>query len=196
MEKSFAVGYSGVVVQTAAGSSVGRLITGIAQAHRIPVVNVVRSDEGARALAERFPDVPVVNTTRSDWKQRVRDHAAGRPVHCALDPIGGDMVGQLLDLLAPGGTLLTYGQLAPEATSLPASKLLTTGLGIRGVSILRWIESTAPEQRISDIATASRMVVEYPQQFDVAGRYELAELADAVQHVRRPGKVGTVLVRF
>jgi NADPH:quinone reductase-like Zn-dependent oxidoreductase len=194
MEKNFTVGYNGVVVQTAAGSSVGRLITCVSQFHQIPLINVVRSDDGAHKLAERFPEVPVVSTAAADWRQQVRDHAGGRPVHCALDPIGGELAGHLLDLLAPGGTLVTYGQMAPEAIPVPASKILATGLGIRGVTILRWGERTSPEQRASDLASARQMVAEFKDQFDVAGRYELTDLADAVRHIRRPGKVGSVLV--
>lgn len=49
-----AFGYDGVLAQTAVGSSVGRLVTGVSQFHHFGLVNVVRSDRGAAELRRRF----------------------------------------------------------------------------------------------------------------------------------------------
>ena len=53
--KHLAFGYDGVLVQTAAGSSVGRLVTGVCRFHNLLLVNVVRSDRGTAELRKRFP---------------------------------------------------------------------------------------------------------------------------------------------
>ncbi|MGW8802821.1 hypothetical protein ACWGN9_38035 [Streptomyces sp. NPDC055775] len=73
-------------MQTAAGSSVGRLVTGVARFHNFALINVVRSERGAAELCKRFPDVPVVATDHPGWADEVRKAAAGRPVSVALDP--------------------------------------------------------------------------------------------------------------
>ncbi|MFJ9587854.1 zinc-binding dehydrogenase [Streptomyces acidicola] len=194
-QEHMAVGYDGLLVQTAAGSSVGRLLTGVCQFHNLALVNVVRSDRGAAELRKRFPDVPVVSTAHQGWADEVLKAAGGRPVSVAFDPIGGKLAESLLDLLAPGGKLVSYGLIAEEPISLHASTLLNKSLTLRGRSIGRWLSEASAERRASDVATAKQIALALKDQFEVAATYGLGELSDAVEHAVRPGKVGLVLVR-
>ncbi|MET8536810.1 zinc-binding dehydrogenase [Streptomyces sp. NPDC005065] len=195
-QEHVAFGYDGFLVQTAAGSSVGRLVTGVSQFHNFALINVVRSERGAAELRKRFPDVPVVATEHPGWADEVRKAAGGRPVSVALDPIGGKMTGSLVDLLAPGGKLVSYGMIAEEPISVHASTLVSKSLTLRGKNIISgWPSEASPERRASDIATAKQIALALAEQFDVVATYGLGELADAVEHAVQPGKVGTVLVR-
>ncbi|WP_405885347.1 zinc-binding dehydrogenase [Streptomyces sp. NBC_01136] len=194
-QEHLALGYDGLLVQTAAGSSVGRLVTGVFQFHNLPLVNVVRSERGAAELRKRFPDVPVVATENPGWADEVRKAAGGRPVSVAFDPIGGKLAESLLDLLTPGGKLVSYGQIAEEPISLHASTLLHQSLTLRGKNIGRWLSEASAERRASDVATAKQIALALNDLFDVAATYGLGEVANAVEHAVRPGKVGTVLVR-
>ncbi|MFF3566075.1 zinc-binding dehydrogenase [Streptomyces sp. NPDC002574] len=189
-------GYDGCLVQTAAGSSVGRLVTGVSQFHNFTLINIVRSARGAAELRKRFPDVPVVSTEHPGWADEVRQEAGGRPVSVALDAVGGKMAGSLVDLLAPGGKLVTYGMIAEEPISVHASTLVSKSLTLRGKNIISgWPFEASPERRASDIATAKQIALALTDQFDVAATYDLGELSRAVEHAGRPGKVGTVLIR-
>ncbi|BAC68416.1 dehydrogenase [Streptomyces avermitilis] len=190
-----AFGYDGLLVQTAAGSSVGRLLTGASLVHNLALVNVVRSDRGAAELRKRFPDVPVVATEHPGWADEVREAAGGRPVSVALDPIGGKLAESLLDLLTPGGKLVSYGQIGEEPISVHASTLLHKSLTLRGKNIGRWLSEASADRRASDVATAKLIALTLKDQFDVAATYGLDELGNAVEHAVRPGKIGTVLVR-
>ncbi|MGW1255185.1 zinc-binding dehydrogenase [Streptomyces sp. NPDC002513] len=194
-EEHPAFGYNGLLVQTAAGSSVGRLVTGVCRFHNLPLVNVVRSDRGAAELRKRFPDVPVVATEQPGWAGEVRKAADGRPVVVVFDPVGGKLTESLLDLLTPGGKLVSYGQLAQEPISVHASTLLYRSLTLRGKNVGRWLSEASAERRASDVATAQQIALALTDQFDVAATYGLDELTDAVELAVRPGKVGTVLVR-
>lgn len=191
----FSVGFDGFVINNAANSSVGRLFTAGAQHHQIATISVVRSAARAQELAERYPNVPVISTDNPDWVQQVRTVADGRPIPVALDPVGGTIAGDLLSLLSAGGTLIAYGQLAQENIPLQASALVGGEIGLRGLTIGRWLTGTAPERRASDIASARALATSQPAEFDVAGAYQLDRITDAVHHVNRPGKIGTVIVR-
>jgi NADPH:quinone reductase-like Zn-dependent oxidoreductase len=195
-EEHLAFGYDGFLVQTAAGSSVGRLVTGVSQFHNLALVNVVRSDRGAAELRKRFPDVPVVSTEHPGWADEVRKAADGRPISVAFDPIGGKLAESLLDLLTPGGKLVSYGLIADEPISVHASTLLNKSLTLRGKNVVgRWLSEASAERRTSDVATAKQIALGLKDQFDVAATYGLGELANAVELAVRPGKVGTVLIR-
>jgi len=195
-QQHFSVGFDGVIINNAANSSVGRLFTASANHHQIATISVVRSADRAHELTSRYPNVPVVATDSSDWVKQIRAIAHGRPIPVALDPVGGPIAGQLLSLLSSGGTLITYGAMAQEAISLHASALLGSEIGIRGLTIGRWLSGVAPERHTSDIATITAMAIGLSGEFDVVGSYPLDRIKDAIQHVGRPGKTGTVIVKF
>jgi NADPH:quinone reductase-like Zn-dependent oxidoreductase len=194
-EKQFSTGYDGVVLNNAAGGSVGRLVTAALSQHHIATISLVRSAKTAQRLRERFPEVPVVVTEDPDWVDAVRDLIGGRTVGAALDPIGGAIGADLLGLLSPGGTVVMYGRMADEPIPVHASALLDRGLTLRGATIGRWVATTTPEQRASDTRTAGLIAQALSDHFDVAAIYPIGELSDAIRHAAKPGKTGTVLVR-
>ena len=194
-QQHFSVGFDGFVINNAANSSVGRLFTASAQHHQIATISVVRSGARAQELAERYPNVPVISTDNPDWVEQVRTVSDGRPIPVALDPIGGTIAADLISLLSAGGTLITYGQVAQENIPLHASALLGGEIGLRGLTIGRWLTGTAHERRASDIASARALATSQPAEFDIAGAYSLDQITDAVRHVNRPGKIGTVIVK-
>jgi NADPH:quinone reductase-like Zn-dependent oxidoreductase len=193
-QQHFSAGFDGIIINNAANSSVGRLFTVWAEDHQIATISLVRSTFRAEQLAERYPAVPVVSTDNDDWTGQVRAIAGRRPITAAVDPVGGQVAVDLLSLLAPGGTLIAYGMLAQEATPLHASALIGGEIGIRGLTISRWLTGVAPERRASDIAAVTELVSGHPSELDVAGTYSLKEIAEAVRDVARPGKIGTVVV--
>jgi NADPH:quinone reductase-like Zn-dependent oxidoreductase len=196
VEATRAVAYNGVFLQTAAGSSVGRLMTAGSEHHAIGHINIVRSAEGADLLRKRFPNTPVVSTAQTGWQGEIRKLAGRRPITAAIDPVGGRLAAELLDLLAPGGTLISYGRIAEEPIPVHATKLLDNALTIRGTSVARWAAVTSPEQRAWDVQTALMMAHDLTAQFEPAARYDISDIAKAVEHAVRPGKVGTVLTTF
>jgi NADPH:quinone reductase-like Zn-dependent oxidoreductase len=194
-QQHFSVGFDGVVINNAAASSVGRLFTAIAEHHQIATISIVRSDQRAQDLRDRFPTVSVVSTANPGWVEQVRTAAAGRPIPVALDPVGGTSAGDLLSVLSPGGTLIVYGALAQEPIPLHAASVLYSALAIRGLTVNRWLTAVSPEQRASDVASAVTITTGLPQHFDIAAVYALDRIADAVRRVSQPGKVGTVVVK-
>jgi NADPH:quinone reductase-like Zn-dependent oxidoreductase len=194
-QQHFGVGFDGVVLNNAAASSVGRLFTAIAERHQIATISIVRSEARADQLRDRFPTVPVVSTSDPDFVERIRTAAAGRSIPVALDPVRGTVADDLLSVLSPGGTLIIYGALGQEPIPLHATAVLYSALGIRGLTINRWLTAVSAEQRASDVASAVTITTGMPQHFDVAAVYPLDRITDAVRHVSQPGKVGTVVVK-
>ncbi|MEU6546756.1 zinc-binding dehydrogenase [Streptomyces sp. NPDC046859] len=183
----------GPVLQTAAGSSIGRLVSAAAVRHDLPLVNLVRSASGARTMRSLYPTLPVITTSDGDWREQVRRLTGGQDVQVVLDCVGGAMTQDLVALLADGGTLITYGRLGPGTTTLEQLPLGQRGLTIRGVTVWHWTHRT-PEERAQDIAFALELAQSTPELFEVAARYDLADFKAAVEHARRPGKRGTVLL--
>jgi NADPH:quinone reductase-like Zn-dependent oxidoreductase len=179
-------------LHTAAGSSIGKLLSSIAEDRGLPLVNLVRSDRGRDALTGQFPSIPVFSTARAGWRDEVRAALHGS-ASAVLDAVGGDLSGDLLDLLGEGGTLLPYGRLGGPTMSIEALPLIRRHLQIRGVSFTSWLGRPSGE-RVGDIATIFARMVKRPELFDVAERYDFDAFAAAIEHAERDSKTGTVLL--
>jgi NADPH2:quinone reductase len=182
------------ILLTAAGSSVARILTIAARRRGLQVVSAVRSAAGAKALSARFPDVTVVSTADSDWVGQVRRAAGERPLQVIMDPIGGAMVGELVRLLGDDGTVLFYGGLAPEPITFPSIQLTPHEITFKGVSSSRWLQTTSPEQRRTDVREAIEIGRTAPEQFEVDADYDLDRFIDALEHTERAGRKGAVLI--
>jgi NADPH:quinone reductase-like Zn-dependent oxidoreductase len=179
---------------TAAGSGVARSVIALGRLKGHEVIGVVRRDADAAGLAEQFDKVPVIGTDRANWPDAVKA-AAGQPPVVAIDAIGGEMMPALLGLLAPGGTLVTYGALDGRPSPIHSGFVTAFELTIRGCSAMGWATRTPPEQRAADFAALFDLVRRAPHLF--AGYREFA-LADVVQAIAAaeasPRRGATILV--
>ena len=186
-------GHKGPVLQTAAGSSVGKLISAAAVRHDLSLINLVRSTAGAERTRALYPSQPVISTSDDDWREQVRRHSGDDGVRVVLDSVGGAMTQDLAALLAPGGTLLSYGHMGAGTTPLESLPLVARELTVRGATVLRWTDRT-PKERAEDVAFALELAQDTPNLLEVAASYDLADFKAAVEHARRPAKSGTVLL--
>lgn len=182
-----------VVVLTAAGSAVARLtITALAAAD-IAVIGLVRSDRGAQELRGRMPWLPVLSTANPHWKENLADTIGSSPIRAVLDPVGGALASELANLLASGGSLISYGDLSGEPISVSALSFSTRDIRIFGVTVGTWAQLPAA-QRAEDLQFAIDLARHHPDLFPVSARYDLADARDAASHVESPGKAGVVLM--
>jgi NADPH:quinone reductase-like Zn-dependent oxidoreductase len=103
------------------------------------------------------------------------------------------MTRDLADLLADGGTLISYGRLGSGTTPLERLPLVQRALTVQGVTVLHWTRRT-PKERAQDVAFALDLARNTPDLLEVAASYDLADFKAAIEHARRPAKSGTVLL--
>jgi NADPH:quinone reductase-like Zn-dependent oxidoreductase len=180
------------LIQTAAGSAVGRLITVLALELGLKPLRLVRTREGAEHLLATLPGAPVFAQEDADWPEQVRQAADDHPIVAALDAVGGSLLDSVLPLLVDGSSLISYGLLGAGSPNL--SIVIGREIRIQGVALGRWVQTTSPEVRAEDIATAIRLARTKPELFEVAASYTFADIRQAVEHTSRPGKRGTVLL--
>ncbi len=94
---------------SAAGSGVGTAAIELAKLRGWTVVAGVSSAAKADLIAPLAPD-HVVLMSGDDWRAKVKALTGG--VDAVFDPIGGDVLAQSFEMLAPFGTVVSYGRLA------------------------------------------------------------------------------------
>lgn len=121
-----------VVVQNGSTSAVGQAVIQLARAKGLRTINVIRQrpnwDETVRQLKALGADVV---TTEKEIAAATA--AAGLPPpRLALNCIGGSEALAVAKALVPGGTHVTYGAMALQPVSLPASLLIFKDITFKG----------------------------------------------------------------
>jgi NADPH:quinone reductase-like Zn-dependent oxidoreductase len=179
------------VLQSAAGSAVGLLITKLAIEAGVRPIRLVRSKDSAAALRARLPGAPVISTDASDWMDKFRSELADHPLQVAIDSVGGSLLDDIASLLESGGTVINFGWLGAGEPDLSA--FAPRQLTLMGVSIGAWFSEPA-DVRAKDFEVALRLAVNEPTLFEVAAEYPLEDFLSAIDHSSRRGKSGTVLL--
>src|SRR6202521_5290309 len=91
------------ILQNAAASGVGRLLTQVALDRGVRPVRLVRSHQSAEKLQAALPGPPVYSTGDSNWKEQVREALGGHSLQVAFDAIGGRAIDDLASVVDDGG---------------------------------------------------------------------------------------------
>jgi len=129
------------VLQTAAGSSLGKLLIQFAKSKGYKTINVVRRKDQEKELKDLGAD-EVITTEEIP---RVREITGGKGVKYAVDAVGGDGINELIKVLAYSGTIYVYGSLGGLAT--PNVRLLWGSNSKVGAwTLYNWIPAQTPEK--------------------------------------------------
>ncbi|CAO3437499.1 zinc-dependent alcohol dehydrogenase family protein [Azospirillum doebereinerae] len=182
-----------VVIVNAAGSACGRLAAQTARALGLRMVAAVRGDLHTDDLLS-LGAAAVVNTARDDLAATVGALTDGRGAAAALDAIGGAEGAALVDLVAPGGTLVSYGLLSGALlpTDLPAAK--ARGVRALGFWLKRWVESCTAEDWHAAFAALMERVSSGALALPDARVFDLSDLAAALRAAEEPGRRGKVVL--
>lgn len=157
-----------VLVHAAAGT-IGHLATQLAKIEGAGVVIATAGSPAKLDFARKHGADVAIDYTQDDWVDQVRAVAPGG-IDLVLDSVGGEMLHQSIDLLAPFGRVVAYGVASGDLGSVPVMSLV--GLrSVVGFSLLAWRQA-APKQ-------ASAEVVE------LAGHFASGRLHASV-HTRLP----------
>ncbi len=180
------------VLQDAANSGVGTNLIRLARAEGWKTVNVVRRPELVTALRDRGADVVLVDGP--DLAERVRAATGGAEVRLAIDAVAGDITLRLIDCLADGGTLVSYGMLTGRPCQVSPNDLVFRSITLTGFWLAKVLR-TMPPGRIADLyADLVRRVLDGQLWVEVEATYPIEEIKAALAHAARGGRGGKILV--
>lgn len=178
------------VVWGAAGA-VGRMLVAILADQGVDVIGIAsgRRVDGVRAAGANC----VVDRANADVRDAVRAYTGGRGAAAVFDPIGAATYQTSLQLLAPRGCLITYGELSGPVPDVNLHALFPGSLFITKYNGMRWVEGI--DEFAALIGQGLALAVERPGVIsEIAGRFPLDRAADAYR-LLESGASGKVLVR-
>jgi NADPH2:quinone reductase len=123
-----------VVLITGASGGVGVACTQLAHAMGHTVIGLSRSAEKSRKLKE-IGAAAVFDPHDSSWSQQLKNHLGRRRVDLAVDNIGGELFGQVLETMGMWGKVSVVGRLAGSVPQFNTASLFFRRLRIGGVAI-------------------------------------------------------------
>jgi NADPH:quinone reductase-like Zn-dependent oxidoreductase len=181
------------LLQTAAGSALGRIVLQLSPLLGFKTINVVRRREQVEELKELGAD-EVICTADESLVERVLAITNQAGVRAAIDAVGGKLGGKVASVLGRGGTMLVYGLLSLEHVPLNTGRMIFRSTTIRGFWLNDWFRSTPVEkQREIGGALLNHMVAGKVVPA-VEAEYQLKDVVEAVRHAERSGRRGKVLL--
>lgn len=139
------------LLQSAAGSALGRMIIRLGRETGFRTLNVVRRAAQIEELRQLGGDEVVVfdgdSDNPDDLVKQVAD-VTGGGVRSALDPVGGVVGSTLIRCLAARGRLLSFGTLTREPLSIPPRRLIGACASVEGFALGRWMEEQSLPSKI------------------------------------------------
>ncbi len=182
------------ILQNAATSAVGRAVIEVAKNRGWKTLNFVRRAEAADELTALGADAVVLDG--DDAAARASALLGGAQPVLALNAVGGVSATRLAGLLAPGGTLVTYGAMSKEALKIPNGFLIFRDLRFRGFWLTRWLREADPASRerlFAEVFRLARLGCFRPR---VAEIFPAARAREAVTLAASGTAHGKVLLRF
>jgi len=181
-----------VLLQTAAGSALSQMVRNIARADGFRVIDVVRSRSGASRLKQGNSKY-VVALEDEDLLEAVHRMAPGG-VDFVLDCVGGLTGSEALRTLAPGGRMICYGTLGREPISLPPRDIMMPMTSIEGFYLAAYLADRSLLQRLGLVRKTAKLIETGVLGTPVEQTYRLDDLHAALEHARRPGRTGKILL--
>ena len=181
------------LLQTAAGSTLGRVVLQIAHLRAFRTINVVRRREQVAELKALGAD-EVICTADEDLVERVREITEGKGVTKAIDAVGGATGGDVARALGANGVMLVYGLLSMDPIPLDGGAAIFNTTTVRGFWLGQWMRDAPPERQQSVAAEMMRLMATDKIAPPVEAEYALTDVRSAIEHAQRPGRSGKVLL--
>ncbi|MGW5329438.1 zinc-dependent alcohol dehydrogenase family protein [Streptomyces sp. NPDC004014] len=187
------------LLQTAAGSTVGRLVVQLCRHLGVRTLNVVRRRAAVEEIRALGGD-EVICTEDEDLLQRMAETAGPAGVRKALDCVAGPVGAQVSQALAPGGQVVVYGALSthrqtdPAALTIPlqARSVIYGTKTVRGFWLNRWFGTVSPDvalhalSQVRDLVTAEVLAIPQGRPFPLERFVDAVSLAEAPAHGTKP----------
>lgn len=179
------------VALNAANSGVGQCTIQLAKHSGIQSLCFVRNPALISELkylgaTEVFEDSP------EGYSHALETLGKNRP-KLAFNAVGGDSALRLMKLLAPSGSLITYGAMSKKPLTIPNGPLIFNDIRLRGLWVSQWIRDAQPQALHATYGQLASLVQEGKLLQKLDRAYDLADFSIALDRLSAPDRAGKVL---
>lgn len=203
MVKELELGPNNMLLQTAAGSVLGRLMIQLSKIFGFEIINLVRREETVRELKEEYAiKGAYVYDGSPELSEKVKaDIMADFPnkkIDYCIEAVGGETALFCLDLLGPDGEMYIYGIMAGE-TMLninTIADLIMKNNTLKGWSTQEtWLRNTSDDVKRVLVKELWDLIASGKLKIPKTGpRFTLSQIGEAMTASFEPGRIGKVML--
>ena len=189
------VGRGEWLLQSAAGSTLGRMIIKLGRHDGFPTLNVVRRRAAIDELKELGGDA-VIASEDGPIDQQVRSIVGGEGVRYAVDPVGGETGTGLFRSLGTAGRLLLYGTLSGEPIQIDPRLMISGRRAVEGFWLGHWMPERSIPSALLLFREIASLIRQHVLHSEIGQVYPLEQIAEAAQRAETVARHGKVLVQL
>lgn len=183
------------LLQTAAGSALGRMVIRLGRHLGFRTINVVRRREQVEELLHAGGDAVICSADES-IDRRVQEITHGQGVRFALDAVGGTTGAAAVNSLGPDGRLVVYGTLSGEPIPLDPRVLIAGSKQVEGFWLSNWANQQSVITMLRLFRQIQKLMATGILTSEVAASYAMGEVSTAIREAEQPGGKGKILLRL
>jgi NADPH2:quinone reductase len=187
------------LVQSAAGSELGRMIIRLGKTQEFRTLNLVRRSEVAEDLKRMGADQTIVfrdGDDESTLQKQIQSVIGPDGVRFAVDAVGGHTGSAMVRSLGPGGRMLAYGTLSGQPLSFSPRSLMTVGSRLEGFWLGRFMEQASLPYKLKLVKRLTRLIQSGVLSSEISGSFALSQIHDAVRAAEDSRARGKTLLRM
>jgi NADPH:quinone reductase-like Zn-dependent oxidoreductase len=181
------------LLQSAAGSTLGKMMIKLAKRDGFKTLNVVRRHEAIDELKALGGDA-VISSSDGPIEDQVMAITGGKGVQYAIDPVGGETGSAVFRCLGSDSHMLVYGLLSNENIAFDPRAMIAGKRVIEGFWLGHWMASRSKLKSLALFREVFSLIREGVLATESGQAMPLINVAEAVRAAEVVGRHGKVLL--
>ena len=181
------------VIQTGAASQLGRMMVRLCRENNLPLINIVRREEQVELLkGDKYKCEYVLNSEKEGFLEELKELSKKLRANVCLECVAGPIVGQIVEVLQTGGTIISYGNLSETKMSgISPLKLMAKDLKIEGFLLPYWLKEKSTWALMSVTKASKRLLDEVV----ISKYYGFHQVREAVEEYKKNMSAGKIMMK-
>ncbi|KXN71471.1 GroES-like protein [Conidiobolus coronatus NRRL 28638] len=181
------------VLQTAAGSVLGRIFIQFAKRRGIKTINLVRRKELVDELKAIGADEVLNTEDGTDVVEEIKRITNGKLAYGAIDAVGGDLGLKISQGVRDDGHIFLYGALGGFTVQASTIDLLFRNVNYTGFWLSKYFKDSGKDKVLETIGKVFELLGDQVEPF-AGTKYPLEKVSEAIEESLKPGRGGKVLL--
>ncbi len=183
------------LMQSAAGSTLGRMVISLGKHQGFKTLNLVRRRAAVEELKALGGDA-VISTEDGPIDEQVKAIVGDAGIKYAIDPVGGETGTQIIRSMGHGGRLVCYGSLSEDPIRLESRRLIIHDARVEGFWLGHWMQSRSKLKAIGLFREISAMIRQGILRTEPGREFGLEAILEAAGEADSVGRKGKALLRI
>ncbi len=183
------------LLQTAAGSALGRMVIRLGREYGFRTINIVRRRDQAEELLHAGCDAAICSSEES-LEERVKEITGGNGVRFAIDAVGGATATAVVRSLAPGRPLAALRHALRRAADHRSENANGCRCSVEAFWLSNWVREQSVLTMLGLFRRINRLLASNVLTSETAASFPLDEVGAAVKQAEMPARSGKILLRM